>query len=118
MHGRYRLFDLGPVFLERYREIFTELYAEDRALTLRRGFWGFVLGLLSTVAFYGAYAWIALETIAKRITLGDMTFSAPEMRIGHEPAFVQIDVTTGGLAAEVVRTIGIATAADLEAALA
>jgi len=68
-----KLFDLGPVFLKRYREIFRDLYAEDRALTLRRGAWGFVLGLLSTVAFYGAYAWIAVETIARRITLGDMT---------------------------------------------
>jgi ATP-binding cassette subfamily B protein len=68
-----KLFDLGPVFLERYRDIFKGLYAEDRSLTLRRGIWGFVLGLLSTVAFYGAYAWIALQTVAKRITLGDMT---------------------------------------------
>jgi len=68
-----KLFDLGPVFLARYREIFRDLYTEDRALTLRRGAWGFALGLLSTVAFYGAYAWIAVETIAKRITLGDMT---------------------------------------------
>ena len=32
-----KLFDLGPVFLDRYREIFRELYVEDRALTLRRG---------------------------------------------------------------------------------
>ena len=68
-----KLFDLGPVFLERYRDIFQQLYAEDRALTLRRGTWGLLLGLLSTIAFYGAYAWIAIETIAKRITLGDMT---------------------------------------------
>jgi ABC-type multidrug transport system fused ATPase/permease subunit len=68
-----KLFDLGPVFLERYRDIFRQLYAEDRELTLRRGAWGLALGLLSTIAFYGAYAWIAVETIAKRITLGDMT---------------------------------------------
>jgi len=68
-----KLFDLGPVFLARYRGIFEQLYAEDRQLTLQRGFWGFALGLLSTIAFYGAYAWIAIETIAKRITLGDMT---------------------------------------------
>ena len=68
-----KLFGLGPLFLARYRSIFEDLYAEDRALTLRRGAWGFGLGLLSTIAFYGAYAWIALETIAKRITLGEMT---------------------------------------------
>ena len=37
---------------------------------MRRGGWGFVLGLIGTVAFYGAYAWIALATVAGRITLG------------------------------------------------
>ena len=68
-----KLFDLGPIFMDRYRKIFAELYEEDRALTLRRSFWSFVLGLLSTIAFYGAYAWIAVETILKRITLGEMT---------------------------------------------
>ena len=52
------------------------------------------------------------------ITLNGVEYSAPEMRIGQEPAFVQIDVNTGGLAAEVIRTVGIASAADLEAALA
>lgn len=67
-----KLFELGPLFLVRYRSIFDDLYAEDRSLTLRRSGWGLALGLLSTVAFYGAYAWIAIETIAKRITLGDM----------------------------------------------
>ena len=68
-----KLFDLGPIFLDRYRKIFSQLYSEDRSLTLRRSFWGFTLGLLSTLAFYGAYAWIAVETIFKRITLGEMT---------------------------------------------
>ncbi len=68
-----KLFTLGPLLLERYRNIFTELFTDDRALTIRRGAWGFGLGLLSTLAFYGAYAWIAFTAIAKRITLGDMT---------------------------------------------
>ncbi|MEO0762032.1 MAG: 23S rRNA (adenine(2030)-N(6))-methyltransferase RlmJ, partial [Pseudomonadota bacterium] len=42
-------------------------------LTLRRGFWGFWLGLLSTAAFYGAYAWIVTAAVAVTITLGEMT---------------------------------------------
>src|SRR5690554_400770 len=50
-----KLFGLGPMLLDRYRAIFTLVYGEDRSLTLRRGFWGYVLGLLSTGAFYGAY---------------------------------------------------------------
>ena len=52
------------------------------------------------------------------ITLNGVDYSAAEVRVGQEPAFVQIDVNTGGLAAEVIRTVGIASAADLEAALA
>jgi ABC-type multidrug transport system fused ATPase/permease subunit len=67
------LFALGPTLLVRYDDIFRRLYREDRNLTLRRGGWGFALGLVSTLAFYGAYAWIAIETAAAHISLGDMT---------------------------------------------
>jgi ABC-type multidrug transport system fused ATPase/permease subunit len=91
-----KLFDLGPVFLDRYREIFRELYVEDRALTLRRGAWGFVLGLLSTAAFYGAYAWIAIETIVKRITLGDMTMYLLVFKQG-QAALASILASIGGM---------------------
>ncbi|MEM7435719.1 MAG: ABC transporter ATP-binding protein, partial [Myxococcota bacterium] len=91
-----KLFDLGPVFLRRYREIFRKLFAEDRALTLRRGGWGFALGLLSTVAFYGAYAWIAIETIAKRITLGDMTMYLLVFKQGQS-ALAAILTSIGGM---------------------
>jgi ATP-binding cassette subfamily B protein len=67
------LFGLGSTLLTRYDAIFRRLYREDRNLTLRRGIWGFILGLLSTGAFYGAYAWIAIETAGGHISLGDMT---------------------------------------------
>jgi ATP-binding cassette, subfamily B, bacterial len=68
-----KLFGLGPLLLERYREIFGRLYGDDRALTLRRGIWGFTLGLVGTAAFYGAYGWIAVATVGGMITLGQMT---------------------------------------------
>ena len=59
-----KLFALGPVLLKRYKEIFQKVYAEDRNLTTRRGLWGMGLGLVGTVAFYGAYAWVASAAIA------------------------------------------------------
>ncbi|WP_349611645.1 ABC transporter ATP-binding protein [Halomonas sp. H10-9-1] len=68
-----KLFGLEPLLLSRYRKIFDTLYAEDRRLTLRREGWGFVLGLLGTVAFYGAYAWVVVETITGTLSLGQMT---------------------------------------------
>lgn len=68
-----KLFGLGEVFLDRYRALFARHYAEDRARTIAQGAWGYLLGLLSVVAFYGAYAWVALKTARGELTFGDMT---------------------------------------------
>ncbi len=68
-----QLFQLGPELLRRYREIFKLLFDEERDLTIRRDAWGLGLGLLTNLAFYGAYAWIAVSTIQGAITLGQMT---------------------------------------------
>lgn len=68
-----KLFHLGPLLLERFNAIFHRLYHEDRRLTLRRSFWGFLLGLVSVGALYGAYGWVVSAAVATTITLGDMT---------------------------------------------
>ncbi len=68
-----KLFGAGDLFLQRYREIFEKIYAEDKALTLKRGMWGFLLGVLSSMAFYGAYGWIGWSAAMGWIGLGSMT---------------------------------------------
>ncbi|MCH8057851.1 MAG: ABC transporter ATP-binding protein [Proteobacteria bacterium] len=78
-----KLFGLGPLLLGRYRDIFHRLYKADRALAIRRDGWGFVLGLIGTVALYGAYAWIAVAAVASRITLGQMTMYLMLFRQGQ-----------------------------------
>lgn len=78
-----KLYQLGSLLLSRYRDIFQRLYGEDRNLTIRRGVWASLLGLLSTVAFYLVYAWIVIEAIAGRITLGDMTLYLMVFRQGQ-----------------------------------
>ncbi len=78
-----QLYQLGSTMLQRYRNVFHRIYHEDRDLTIRRGFWGYVLGLLSTATFYAAYAWIVLETIFGRISLGDMTMYLMVFRQGQ-----------------------------------
>ena len=78
-----KLFGLGPLLLERYRDIFRRLYQADRALAIRRDGWGFVLGLIGTIALYGAYAWIATAAVASRITLGQMTMYLMLFRQGQ-----------------------------------
>ncbi|AFZ12279.1 Xenobiotic-transporting ATPase [Crinalium epipsammum PCC 9333] len=78
-----KLYQLGKILLTRYQEIFHRLYGEDRNLTIRRGFWGYLLGLLSTATFYLAYTWIVLETIGGKISLGDMTMYLIVFRQGQ-----------------------------------
>jgi len=78
-----KLFNLGPLFIRRYKEIFEKLFHEDKSLTLRRGVWGYVLGVISTLAFYGAYGWIAWATIAGAITLGSMTMYVAVFKQGQ-----------------------------------
>ncbi len=90
-----KLYQLGPRFLDRYRGIFRKLFAEDRRLTLRRDTWGFVLGLVSTAAFYGAYIWIVLATIDGQITLGAMTMYLMLFRQGQTAVAASLSAISG-----------------------
>ncbi len=91
-----KLFQLGPRLLQRYRDIFKKLFVEDRKLTIRRDTWGFILGLLSTAALYGAYGWIVVTTIAGAITLGAMTMYLVLFRQGQS-AVAAILTSVSGL---------------------
>lgn len=90
-----KLFQLGPLLLQRYREIFDKLYSADRDLTLRRDFWGFILGLIGTFAFYGAYAWIVLATISTRISLGQMTMYLAVFKQGQSAVSASLTAISG-----------------------
>jgi ABC-type multidrug transport system fused ATPase/permease subunit len=91
-----KLFQLGPMLLQRYQDIFDRLYDEDRDLTVRRSAWSYSLGLLSTAAFYGAYCWIVLAAIARRISLGDLTMYLTVFRQGQN-AFAAMLTAIGGM---------------------
>jgi ATP-binding cassette, subfamily B, bacterial len=91
-----KLFALGPLLLARYRAIFHSLYREDRNLALRRDGWGFVLGLIGTLTLYAAYAWVAVTTVAGRITLGQMTMYLMLFRQG-QAAVTAILSAIGGM---------------------
>ncbi|ADZ93150.1 ATP-binding cassette domain-containing protein [Marinomonas mediterranea] len=68
-----RLYQLGRRFLQRYRDIFVTIFSETKRLILRRESWGFALGIIGTLVFYGAYGWIVTDTVKGAITLGQMT---------------------------------------------
>jgi ATP-binding cassette, subfamily B, bacterial len=90
-----QLFQLGPRLLDRYKEIFTRLYREDRDLTLRRDTWGFGLGLIGTGTLYGGYAWIAAETVLGAMTVGQMTMYLMLFRQGQSAVSAALSAVSG-----------------------
>ncbi len=91
-----QLYQLGDMLLQRYREIFHRLYHEDRNLTIKKGIWGYLLGLLSTGAFYAAYAWMVITAIRGAITLGEMTMYLVVFRQGQS-TFTAALTSIGGM---------------------
>lgn len=90
-----KLFQLGPRLLDRYREIFTRLYREDRDLTLRRDAWGFGLGLVGTCTLYLGYAWIAAATVRGAMTVGQMTMYFMVFRQGQAAVGAALSAISG-----------------------
>lgn len=68
-----KLFGLGAPLLERYEKLFWEFHEKDEALAKRRSMMSVLWGMLATISYYGAYAWIVWVTVAGQITLGGMT---------------------------------------------
>lgn len=69
-----KLFGLGDFFIVKWNEIAERFYKENRALVKRRYLMGFVWGTLTTIVTSGTYLYVALQAIAGRLTLGDLTF--------------------------------------------
>ena len=90
-----KLFELGPLLLGRYRGIFEKLYAADRDLAVRRDSWGFAMGLFGTLALYGGYAWIAVETVTGGITLGQMAMYLTLFRQGQAAVSASLSAIGG-----------------------
>jgi ATP-binding cassette subfamily B protein/ATP-binding cassette subfamily C protein len=78
-----KLFALGPHILGRYRALFEKFYREDRQLAVRRAGWGLLFSLLSLLAFYVCYSWVAVKAARADITLGDMMLYVAVFRQGQ-----------------------------------
>lgn len=90
-----KLLQLGKLFLKRYIDIFRNIYKEDRNLVLRRGFWGYMLGLLASGAFYFAYGWVGFAAIAGLITIGQMTMYIAQFRLGQNSVTSSLTAING-----------------------
>src|SRR5579864_3494750 len=68
-----KLFGLGGYFIDRYRLIGNAFYGSQRKQVVRRYLAGFAWGNLSTIATSVTYLYVALQAIAGKLTIGDLT---------------------------------------------
>ena len=68
-----KLFGLGPYFIDRFRQLSAVYQDRQRGLVVTRYFVGFVWSTITTLAGSLTYLYVALQAIAGRLTLGDLT---------------------------------------------
>jgi ATP-binding cassette, subfamily B, bacterial len=68
-----KIFGLGEYLADRYHRLSDEIYAENKALAIRRAALGSLLNFVSTGGYYGAYAVVLLKTLAGAISIGTFT---------------------------------------------
>jgi ATP-binding cassette subfamily B protein len=91
-----KLYNLGPLILGRYQELFQRFFKEDKALVFRRLWMGLLFGSLSLLAFYGCYVFVAGRAARAEISLGDLALYLAVFRQGQS-AFEAIFSGVGGM---------------------
>ncbi|MGH7869961.1 MAG: ABC transporter ATP-binding protein, partial [Candidatus Dormibacteraceae bacterium] len=71
-----KLFGLSSFLTGQFKGLSKQIYNENVALAKRRLWATSALSLLSTLGYYGAYAWVIFWTVAGRFKVGDLTFLA------------------------------------------
>ena len=79
-----QMFGLAPWLTDRFRRLSDEFYAENRALSIRKGIVATALSIVGTLGYYGAYALILLRTVEGVITIGTLTFLAASFARGRD----------------------------------
>ena len=69
-----KIFGLGPHLAERYHEVSDRIYEENKKVAVKRAGLGFLLNLISTGGYYGAYVVVLMRTLAGAISVGTFTF--------------------------------------------
>jgi ATP-binding cassette subfamily B protein len=68
-----KLFGLGDYFIRRFRLLANTYYDRQRRLVTTRYLLGSLWGLLTTLAGSVTYLYVALQAVAGRLTIGDLT---------------------------------------------
>ncbi|MEZ4932011.1 MAG: ABC transporter ATP-binding protein [Saprospiraceae bacterium] len=71
-----KIFNLADFIANRFKEISEKYFKANAKLAVSRATWGAMLSAIGTIAYYGAYVFILIQTASGLITLGTLTFLA------------------------------------------
>jgi ATP-binding cassette subfamily B protein len=67
-----KIFGLGDHLRQRFKNIFESFYADNRRLAIHRAVHGTLVGIIPSVAFYGAYAYVVLRALGGFLSVGGL----------------------------------------------
>lgn len=75
-----KLFNLSGFLIERFRHLSAKFYRDNKNLAVRRSIWGIVFSAFGTLGYYGAYAFVLVQTLDRKLSIGDLTFLVGSFR--------------------------------------
>ncbi|QHL87468.1 ATP-binding cassette domain-containing protein [Nibribacter ruber] len=71
-----KIFGLSDFLVNRFRELSSQFYLDNKKLATRRAGWGSFFAALGSAGYYGAYVYIILQTVNGQVSIGQLTFLA------------------------------------------
>ncbi len=75
-----KIFNLSDFLATRFKELSDRYYEANKKISVKRAWWGSFLSAIGSLAYYGAYVFIIMQTTAGLITVGSLTFLAGSFR--------------------------------------
>lgn len=75
-----KVFSLSGFLVERFRQLSSKFYRDNKQLAIKRSLWGTLFSLIGSLGYYGAYVFIIMRTIDGQLSIGDLTFLAGSFR--------------------------------------
>jgi ATP-binding cassette subfamily B protein len=78
-----KVFGLENYLANRFKTLSDEYFKANKKIAISRAGWGYLLSAIGTLAYYGAYVFILMQTLGGIITIGTMTFLSGSFQRMH-----------------------------------
>lgn len=75
-----KLFGLSGFLIDRFRNLSSRYFNENKKLSIQRASWGSLLVAIGTIGYFSAYSIIVFETVKGAVSIGSLTFLTGSFR--------------------------------------